>query len=208
MSSFLGSKSSKGPFFLFRLGSWILSLSATVSWAWSFSDHNNNNLHSRRSILNQWITAATTTTAVVGTTTFGVPFPVVAAAAADTDDATSEWYYFGAGCFWHMQHEFIQAERTILGRTDPNQYTSLAGYAGGTRTDENGRVCYHNLLGVADYGKLGHGEVVGMKLPSSKNDSVVTEFAKFYFTLFNPKTKGMCGLFRILLVVVVVVSHT
>ena len=27
-------------------------------------------------------------------------------------------YYWGVGCFWHTQHEFIEAERRILGRTD------------------------------------------------------------------------------------------
>jgi hypothetical protein len=168
--------------FLLRLG-WFLSITTRVSWAWSFSDPN---LHSRRSVLSQWIT--TTTATVVGASTFAIPSPVVAAETEAPED--QDWYYFGAGCFWHMQYEFIQAERTILGRTDPSQYTSLAGYAGGTRTDANGRVCYHNLLGVADYGKLGHGEVVGMNLPSSSNTDAVVEFAKFYFTLFNPKTKG------------------
>ena len=48
------------------------------------------------------------------------------------------------------------------------------------------QVCYHNFQSVADYGKYGHGEVVGMKLPSSK----VSEFADVYFSLYNPKTKG------------------
>ena len=26
--------------------------------------------------------------------------------------------YFGCGCFWHVQHEFVEAERKILGRKD------------------------------------------------------------------------------------------
>jgi hypothetical protein len=25
--------------------------------------------------------------------------------------------YFGVGCFWHVQHEFIEAEKKILGRS-------------------------------------------------------------------------------------------
>jgi hypothetical protein len=57
-------------------------------------------------------------------------------------------------CFWHIQHEFIEGEKTILGR-NIHQYTSAAGYAGGTSTDKDGRVCYHNFQGIADYGKLG-----------------------------------------------------
>jgi hypothetical protein len=27
-------------------------------------------------------------------------------------------YYWGVGCFWHAQHEFVEAEKRILGRTD------------------------------------------------------------------------------------------
>jgi len=81
-------------------------------------------------------------------------------------------------------HEFILAEKEILGRNE-HQFTSLAGYAGGKSTDNQGRVCYHNMMGVADYGKLGHGEVVGMTLPESK----IAEFAAVYFSLFDPRTK-------------------
>ncbi len=46
-----------------------------------------------------------------------------------------------------------------------------------------GKVCYHNFMGVADYGKLGHGEVVGMRIPASS----IGDFAKEYFDLFTPK---------------------
>ena len=38
--------------------------------------------------------------------------------------------YFGSGCFWHVQHEFVEAERKYLSRND-GQLTALAGYAGG-----------------------------------------------------------------------------
>ena len=27
-------------------------------------------------------------------------------------------FYWGVGCFWHAQHEFINAEKTVLGRSD------------------------------------------------------------------------------------------
>jgi len=103
--------------------------------------------------------------------------------AADDDVATP--VYFGVGCFWHIQHEFIiQGEKEMLGR-GPSQYTSAAGYAGGKSADKEGRVCYHNFQGVADYGKLGHGEVVGMTIPQSK----IVDFSDLYFSLYNPKTK-------------------
>lgn len=47
--------------------------------------------------------------------------------------------YFGAGCFWHVQHEFVEAERKLLNRKD-KELTSRTGYAGGLKTDGEGRV--------------------------------------------------------------------
>lgn len=68
--------------------------------------------------------------------------------------------------------------------------TALAGYAGGLKTDSDpvvksnkDRVCYHNPLMQADYGQLGHAEVVGLKIPSNK----YKEFAKEYIKLFDKK---------------------
>lgn len=75
--------------------------------------------------------------------------------------------YVGAGCFWHVQHEVTEAERKILGRS-PAQYTAVAGYAGGTKVGNQGKVCYHNLLMDSDYGRLGHTEVVSIKTPVDK----------------------------------------
>ena len=37
--------------------------------------------------------------------------------------------YFGNGCFWHIQHEMVNAEQKVLKRED-EQLTSAAGYAG------------------------------------------------------------------------------
>ena len=79
--------------------------------------------------------------------------------------------------------EFIAAERSLLNRKD-NELTSLTGYAGGLGgSDKEGRVCYHNFQSVADYGKLGHGEVVGMKIPQSS----ISDFSVEYFKLFGDK---------------------
>jgi peptide methionine sulfoxide reductase MsrA len=111
------------------------------------------------------------------------------AAAAETDKDTSSTtltnLYFGVGCFWHIQHEMVEAERELLGRSDL-QLTSRAGYAGGTRTDSEGRVCYHNFQSIADYGKLGHAEVVGLTIPETS----IGDFSSVYFSLFDPKTKN------------------
>jgi len=88
--------------------------------------------------------------------------------------------YFGNGCFWHTQHEFVEAERRILGRSD-DELTALAGYAGGRRVGQDGMVCYHNSKNVAEYGTLGHAEVVGLEVPLG----AVGRFAKVYFGLFD-----------------------
>ena len=89
--------------------------------------------------------------------------------------------YFGAGCYWRIQHEFVQAERNLLGRND-QQITSRTGYAGGTLRGPDGRVCYHNFQNIADYSKLGHAEVVEVKLPQDK----IVDFSDAYFRLFDP----------------------
>jgi peptide methionine sulfoxide reductase MsrA len=117
-------------------------------------------------------TAASTASAILSFSQ-----PSLASSESDLVDV-----YFGVGCFWHIQHEFVEAERKLLSRGD-NELTSRTGYAGGTATDKEGRVCYHNLQGVADYGKLGHGEVVGMRIPKDK----IGAFAKEYFDLFTDK---------------------
>ena len=53
--------------------------------------------------------------------------------------------------------------------------TARAAFAGGLKTGKDptrptspGVVCYHNFQSIADYGKLGHGEVVSMRVPSSE----------------------------------------
>jgi peptide methionine sulfoxide reductase MsrA len=87
--------------------------------------------------------------------------------------------YFGCGCFWHVQHEFVEAERTILNRGDM-ELTSYTGYGGGTAGSVNGKVCYHNAMQVADYGKLGHAEAVGMRIPPSQFGLIAEEYCKLF----------------------------
>jgi len=104
------------------------------------------------------------------------------AAMADDDDEGLVDVYFGCGCFWHVQHEFVEAEKKILGRKD-DQITARSGYAGGIAGMSDGKVCYHNAASIADYGKLGHAEVVGLRIPPSK----FKDFAVEYFKLFDAK---------------------
>eukprot|EP00746_Dinoflagellata_sp_MGD_P027551 gnl/MRDRNA2_/MRDRNA2_165044_c0_seq1.p1 gnl/MRDRNA2_/MRDRNA2_165044_c0~~gnl/MRDRNA2_/MRDRNA2_165044_c0_seq1.p1 ORF type:complete len:297 (+),score=58.24 gnl/MRDRNA2_/MRDRNA2_165044_c0_seq1:80-892(+) len=72
--------------------------------------------------------------------------------------------YVGCGCFWHMQHDMVHFEEKSLGRKG-TELTAFTGYAGSKSTGTGGRVCYHNLGDVADYGELGYGEVVSIALP-------------------------------------------
>ena len=89
--------------------------------------------------------------------------------------------YFGCGCFWHVQHEFVEAERNILGRSDM-ELTARAAYAGAKApgTDKSGRVCYHNGANIADYGSLGHAEVVSLSIPTSKFEDFAVEYCKLF----------------------------
>eukprot|EP00961_Rhodomonas_salina_P117977 1587877-Rhodomonas_salina.1 len=87
--------------------------------------------------------------------------------------------YFGAGCFWHVQHELIEAEKKHLRRTE-REATSLTGYAGGSKTGPGGKVCYHNAAQDSDYGTMGHSEAVSVRIPPGR----FPEFAKEFFDLF------------------------
>ena len=134
-------------------------------------------LPSRRAFLSQQTVAA------IAVITSAVASPNLALAAPTNNEVlvTDELIdvYFGCGCFWHVQHEFVEAERKLLGRTD-DQITSRAGYAGGKGGAIDGKVCYHNSQNIADYGKLGHAEVVNVRIPTSKFQDFVIEYCKLF----------------------------
>jgi peptide methionine sulfoxide reductase MsrA len=115
--------------------------------------------------------------------------PVLAASALPVDPVAAVApepllkLYFGAGCFWHVQHELVLAEQALLGRGGAD-ITAVSGYAGGTKVasgKDGAKVCYHNPRGIADYGSLGHAEAVQVELPASR----VGAFAQSYFALFG-----------------------
>ena len=128
-------------------------------------------ISTRRALLRSGAAAAFTAVSPIA-----IPQPAL----ADEDEIIP--VYFGCGCFWHVQHEFVEAERKILGRKD-GEITSRAGYAGGNAGQKNGKVCYHNAAMMSDYGSLGHAEVVAMNIPSKS----FSAFAKEYFELFDGK---------------------
>jgi len=92
-------------------------------------------------------------------------------AAAAAEEMVS--LYFGCGCFWHVQHEFIRAEEEILKRSSA-KYTAFTGYAGGNAVNGDGYACY------SDYGPLGHTEVVSLRVPRQ----AVAAFAEVFWQLF------------------------
>jgi len=120
-------------------------------------------LESRRSVLASAALAAGSV--VLGQTSFAAPASAKLDPRLPTPDDLT--IYVGAGCFWHVQHEMIVAEQKILGR-DGKTFTSVAGYAGGTKVGDDSKVCYHNMLGDSDYGKMGHTEVVAVKVPNDR----------------------------------------
>ena len=63
--------------------------------------------------------------AVASSMFLGLPIP---SQAADKEVPV----YFGVGCFWHVQHEFVTAEKKLLGRGDAD-ITAITGYAGGNK---------------------------------------------------------------------------
>lgn len=74
-----------------------------------------------------------------------------------------------------MQHGFVVSEISDLCRQDGN-ITARTAYAGGTHIGSGGLVCYHNFQGVADYGSLGHAEVVAMTVPEEAFGRFASEF--------------------------------
>ena len=146
---------------------------------------NNNSNTNRRTVLHK--IAVATAGALTGSTSLSRRTHADVIDAVASPPSPSEELielYFGCGCFWHVQHEFVAAEQKILHRAD-TAITARTGYAGGKASDASPdhKVCYHNALSVGDYGKQGHGEVVAVTIPAKNFDDFVVE----YFNLFDAK---------------------
>jgi hypothetical protein len=83
--------------------------------------------------------------------------------------------YLGCGCFWHVQHELVELEMSFFNREGAS-ITARTAYAGGTRLGPEGALCYHNFADVADYGALGHTEVVSLMVPETSVGAVAAKF--------------------------------
>mmetsp|Transcript_77105 Transcript_77105/g.156975 ORF Transcript_77105/g.156975 Transcript_77105/m.156975 type:complete len:352 (+) Transcript_77105:34-1089(+) len=93
--------------------------------------------------------------------------------------------YFGNGCFWHTQYDFVVVEQDPDGpfRRNDSAVTSLIGYAGGRYESPSGAVCYHGLPHT-DYSRLGHAEACSIQLDDVRGgraQSQVAALAQTYF---------------------------
>uniref|UniRef100_A0A383W0J3 peptide-methionine (S)-S-oxide reductase n=1 Tax=Tetradesmus obliquus TaxID=3088 RepID=A0A383W0J3_TETOB len=119
-------------------------------------------------------------------------------AAATTGSAAVPTAYFGNGCFWGRQKDFVDTELR-LGRTSPADISALVGYAGGKATGPDGKVCYYyNGDPRTIYERLGHAEVVQVALSQQQQDAQqeFQAFAETYFKQFQqaPRGRGMMRL--------------
>ncbi|GLC60026.1 hypothetical protein PLESTB_001565000 [Pleodorina starrii] len=100
--------------------------------------------------------------------------------------------YFGNGCFWGRQKDFVDVEMKQLGRT-PEKLTALVGYAAGTQTGPGGKVCYVYSDPRTHYDALGHAEVVqlGVSTDPRVAEEEMRAFAARYFQQFRQTPGGM-----------------
>jgi peptide methionine sulfoxide reductase MsrA len=95
--------------------------------------------------------------------------------------------YFGNGCFWGRQKDYVDTEMK-LGRT-PETSTAVVGYGGG---QENQRpACYYYNAPDSQYERQGHAEVVQVGLDSTKATDEMAMFANTYFNQFTKTPRGM-----------------
>jgi len=115
-----------------------------------------------------------------------VALPVACTPSSATPSGNELSVYFGCGCFWHVQHAFVTSEMTGLCR-EGDHISARTAYAGGKETAitwsaitgriiPGGMVCYHNEMNKADYGALGHAEVVSLNVPESAFGTFAAKF--------------------------------
>lgn len=106
--------------------------------------------------------------------------------------------YFGNGCFWGRQFDYVNTEKA-LGRTTPDAMSALAGYAGGRApapASAAGKVCYYRGPSGTVYEDLGHAETVQVELRGDPTASS-TQFRAFADTYFKQFRKTPFGMMRL-----------
>eukprot|EP00884_Botryococcus_braunii_P022626 jgi/Botrbrau1/9047/Bobra.0376s0023.1 len=112
----------------------------------------------------------------------------------DAQEETVVPIYFGNGCFWGRQKEFVDVEKA-MGR-QPMEVTATVGYAGGKQSGPAGLTCYYYGPRETVYEKLGHAEVVQLELrgPPENAREQMQVFADAYFRQFRRTPFGMIRL--------------
>lgn len=117
-----------------------------------------------------------------------------ASSSTDASDNTTP-IYFGNGCFWGRQKDFVDVEKA-LGR-EGGRISAITGYAGGAKGAGPGdKVCYYYGPKQAVYEELGHAEVVQMELrgETAQTRRQMEAFADTYFGQFRKTPFGMMRL--------------
>lgn len=117
-----------------------------------------------------------------------------ASSSTDSSDSTTP-IYFGNGCFWGRQKDFVDVEKA-LGR-EGGKISAITGYAGGAKGAGPGdKVCYYYGAKPTQYEELGHAEVVQMELrgESAQTRRQMEAFADTYFGQFRKTPFGMMRL--------------
>lgn len=117
---------------------------------------------------------------------------VAAPAAVAAEEITP--VYFGNGCYWGRQFDYVNAELS-MGR-DASSLSAVVGYAGGKVPAPAGKVCYYSGPKGSVYEELGHAEVVQVKLQGGE-EAAQRQFAKFADTYFKQFRKTPFGMLRL-----------
>mmetsp|Transcript_19264 Transcript_19264/g.58164 ORF Transcript_19264/g.58164 Transcript_19264/m.58164 type:complete len:324 (-) Transcript_19264:298-1269(-) len=124
----------------------------------------------------------------------GAAITAAADVASSAAAAPPQTVYFGNGCFWGRQKDFVDVERESLKRA-PEQVSAVVGYAGGRQTGPDGRICYYYGPGNTVYEKLGHAEVTQVELGGGDTARTAMQaFADKYFAQFRKTPFGMMRL--------------
>ncbi|KAL3788258.1 hypothetical protein HJC23_011890 [Cyclotella cryptica] len=98
---------------------------------------------------------------------------------AQEDDDDLIDVYFGCGELLLARPTRIRGSRTTHS-VPPRRPTHLSRWLRGGKSSVNGKVCYHNAANIADYGSLGHAEVVSLRIPPRSFGEFAAEYCKLF----------------------------
>ena len=131
-----------------------------------------------------WVLASSMSIAPSFADTSYGPTPTNNSLSTSTTDTAVEPVYFGNGCFWGRQKDFVDAE-VSMGRTGKD-ISAIVGYAGGKIQSPKNKVCYYYTPEKETvYERLGHAEVVQVELKGDNESEKAEEYRKLAEVYFN-----------------------